>query len=524
MELPALIEALRRPEAYPHAPTGPVEVVQTHISVLFFAGDRVFKVKKPVRLDFLDYSTLESRRRFCDEEVRLNRRLAPNTYVGVVPIALDGSGGVRVGGKGAPIEYAVEMVRLPAERMMDAFLERGAIDNEQMNAIVEVLARFHEGCPTGAGVDEHGGPDEIGRQIEENVEELRAFVGGSLGASIHRRLADRARAWLAENREQLKRRVGDGRIREGHGDVHAGNICLLPDGIVIYDCIEFTPRFRCRDVACELGFLAMDLDFRCFRGFAQYLLRRYAAVTGDPDLPDVAAFYKMHLAAIRGKVASIKSADAAVDDAERRAARQEAMRYFHLAASYTLPPALIVTCGLPGTGKSHVARAAARPFEAVILRSDVVRKQLAGIAPAERGGAGDLDEGIYTPAFTERTYDTVLEQARGHLAHGRSVVLDATFSTRRLRDAAFAAAAAAGAPALLIEVVTPAETVEAWLRERAHDPTEVSDADLAVHQHARERFEPTDERAAGERVEVDGRMDAETMAGVVVDGLIALAD
>jgi hypothetical protein len=323
--------------------------------------------------------------------------------------------------------------------------------------------------------------------------------------------------WLSEHAGLLQQRVGEGRIREGHGDLHAGNICLTRDGIVIYDCIEFSRRLRCRDVACELAFLAMDLDLRCFRGFAGYLLHTYTKLTGDPELPAVAGFYKLHMAIVRGKVASIRAADRGLGRDDREQSRLEAMRYFHLAAAYTLPTCMILMCGLPGTGKSHAAQAIARPFEAVVMRSDVIRKTLAGVAP--RGGAAE-EVGIYSADFTRRTYMAMLDRATTHLQHGRTVVVDATFATAGQRQPFLAAAQALGVDCLLVEMTCPEDVVRARLERRARDTGEVSDADWDVYERAKSRFEPPAEVPAANRLLVDSRRPAEVVTGAVVDRLV----
>lgn len=264
-----LIDALSRPTAYPHGPAS-VELVQTHLSLVFLAGDRVYKVKKPLDLGFVDYTTLERRRRFCDDEVRLNHRLAPGVYQGVVPITRDPDGRLRVDGDGETLEVAVEMLRLPRERMLDRLLAAGEIDNEQMNALAEMLALFHAEARTGEGVDEYGTPEAVAFNVRENFEQTEAFAAepGSAGAAgvgtitptLHTFLRVAAERFLTSEHELLQRRLRGKRIRDGHGDLHAGNVCMTDEGIRIYDRIEFAPRFRCGDVACDLAFLAMDLD------------------------------------------------------------------------------------------------------------------------------------------------------------------------------------------------------------------------------------------------------------------------
>lgn len=517
-----LARALREPAAYP-LPVQEVGFLQTHTSMLFFAGERVYKVKKAVDLGFLDATTLERRRFFCEEEVRVNERLAPGIYLGVVPI-VRANGGLRIGGEGEPVEYAVEMVRLPGERMLDRLLEAGEVDNARIEALASLLADFHARAATGPGVDEHGEPAAVARNVLENFDETERFTGSprTVSGALHGYLARRAEGFLDEERSLLARRVREGRIRDGHGDLHAGNICILGERIIAYDALEFAPRFRCADVACDLAFLCMDLDFRGFRGFSAYLARRYRERARDAELDLLLPFYKGYRAVVRAKVASIAAADPAVPANERERRRREAMRYWHLAASYELPPPLLLTCGLPGSGKSTAARQLAAPFEALVLRSDLRRKHLAGLPAAARAGAA-FEEGIYAPDLTDRTYASLLADAEAALAEGRPVVVDATFQSRARREPFRALAERARAPFLVVHVTAPEEEIIRRLERRARERRDPSDADVEVYRRTRDRFEPPDELPAGRRLTFDSREPGEELASRAIDLLLAQA-
>ncbi|HVS09732.1 MAG TPA: AAA family ATPase [Planctomycetota bacterium] len=506
METAELVLALRDPAAYPFE-VAEVGFLETHVSLLFFAGERVYKVKKPVDLGFLDFSTLERRRHFCEEEVRLNRRLAPDTYLGVVEFRRDAAGAVRVGGAGELVEPAVEMRRLPAERMLEALLERGEVDNQLVRALAVFLARFHAEAATGPGVDEHGSPEAVAANVRENFEQTRGFAGGkgarTISSALHAFLERRAERFLAERRELLERRVREGRIRDGHGDLHSGNVCFPPERIVIYDCIEFSARYRCSDVACDLAFLAMDLDLRGFRGFGRFLEHAYAGEAGDVGLAELTGFYKEYRAVVRAKVQSILASDEGAEPERREAARLSAMRYWHLAASYGLPPALILVCGLPGSGKSWAARELGRPFEAVVLSSDVIRKRLAGVPLTERrrGGRGSREE-LYSTEMTDRTYRAMLAEAERALASGRTVIADATFASLSRRADFRALARDLGVPFALVHVTASEALVRQRMERRRSDEHEVSDADFAVYRLMQRQFQPPDELPPTELVEM----------------------
>ena len=529
-----LARELLDPRAYPHRPPE-VELIETHISLVLLAGERVYKLKKTITLPFLDYGTLELRRFFCEEEVRLNRRLAPQVYLGVVPVVRAADGRLRVGGEGEVVEWAVEMARLGEENQLARMLERGQVDNALMNALASKLARFHSDAATGRGVDEHGSPAAIVSNVEQNFDELRPFVahpdvdgngglvtdGGppTLSSAQHVLLRMRARSYIAKHRDLLQRRVTEGRIREGHGDLHAGNVCVERGQVVIYDCIEFAPRFRCLDVACDLAFLLMDLDARELSGFSGYLAKRYAELAGDPELFQLLDFYKGYRAVVRGKVTALGAA-AASDPSRREDLRRESMRYLQLAAGFELPPALVLLCGLPGSGKSWLAGHLARPLRAALFHSDSRRKRLAGL-PVDASARSEYGAGLYSPDARARIYASLLEDAVLALRSGRSVVVDATFSRAEFRAPFLEAAARTGHAVCLAHVVADEELVQARLASSSIRAG--SDADLDIYLRERAAFEPPNELPRENVVELrSGAGAPEDAAGLLVDRLIAL--
>ncbi len=535
-----LLSELARPQAYPHA-VERVETRRTLISLLFFAGERVYKLKQAVDLGFVDASTLEKRRVLCAEEVRLNAPLAPGVHLGVVAVRrgadghlaldpVDSEGGGR-GSTGEIVEYAVAMLRLPEEFMLARRLERGVIDNEQMNALAELLAEFHATAATGAGVDEFGTPEGIGFSVEENFEQLEPFVehGGSapaaglavLSARQHAFLRARARDFLTRERALLSARVAAGRIREGHGDLHAENVCALPAGFVLYDRIEFNRRFRCLDVANDLAFLAMDLDSRGYPGFAAYLVHRYAERTQDPGLALLLDFYKGYRALVRAKVAALSTGAAGLAPEARESLRRTSMRYVQLTLGYELEPTLILLAGLPASGKTFLAPHLARALRATVFHSDERRKRLAGIAH-DASARAEWGQGLYTREARQRTYRSLLDDTAQALGAGRSVVVDASFALREFRQPFVDAAARLGRACVLVHLHAPEAIVRARLEERAGRGA--SDADLATYLRARAAFEPPDEVPAGQVLAVDTSAGApEEHVARIFDRRIALA-
>jgi aminoglycoside phosphotransferase family enzyme/predicted kinase len=506
-----------------------VEIIETHLSRLYFVGARVFKVKKAVDLGFVDFSTLEQRKFACDEEVRLNRRLAPNTYLGVRPFVRAADGGVRVGGDGdgdgdgdgAPIEYAVEMVRLPAAQMLDAKLARGEIDRACVDRIVARLADFHERAERGPEIDRFAAPEAVARNVLENLAGSRA-AAPSLSPRLASFLEGAFTRFTADERPRFDQRIADRRICEGHGDLHTGNLCILQDEVVAFDCIEFSRALRCLDVAADLAFLLMDLDRLGFRAFGRDLALRYSQRTHDPTLLALVPFYKAHLACVRGKVAALRGAGSA-DASVRSRSRSEAIGFFAQSASYALPPLLLATSGLPGSGKSFVARALAPRLDAVHLQSDFERKRLARVAPTERT-APQARAQVYSEEMTRRTYTRLFDEARRDLGRGRRVVLDATFPTAGLRARAADLAHELGVPFVLLACAADDAQTRRRLAARAHERNEFSDADAAVYEQAKRRYEPPTEIAPERRIDVAGDANGDDVLVALLDRVIAQLD
>lgn len=525
-----LIDALTHARAYasvhPLRPDDNVSFLQTYISLLFFVGPpgehgRVYKVKKPVNLGFLDFTTLPARKHFCHEEVRLNRRLAPQIYLGVRAIIRDQNNHLRLGNEsdGHVVDYAVEMIRLPPGRMLSALLQHSDVNPTTITAIADLLADFHSRCDTGPGIDEHASPQAIRQQIQETLDQLQPFTNIVLSQKLHTALTTRVDQFLHKHDALLRQRITNSRIRDGHGDVHCENICLLPNQIVIYDCIEFTPRFRCRDVACEIAFLAMDLDARSHPDLAHHLTQHYAIQTNDPQLHQLIPLYKIYLALVRAKVAALKSIDPHVDPSQRQTAQRSAAQYAHLAGAYLLQPALIIMCGLPASGKSWAARAIAKPFNATILRSDVIRKSLAGIDP--HINAAQLRPEIYSKPFTQQTYATMFDQAHHALSASRSVVADATFATPALREPFIKLAQQLNIPWILAHTGAPDEIIRQRMQLRKDDAAEVSDANWDVYLQARSNFHAPDELPPHRVIHIGPNSTPEAVAAHAIDALLS---
>ncbi len=328
---PAFIQVLLKPETYAHHPQK-VELVQTQMSFIFLAGDLVYKVKKPVDLGYLDYTTLEKRRFFCNQELELNRRLCPEVYLEVVPI-VSRAGQIYIGGKGEVIEYAVKMKSLPADRMMDKLLPQNLVTEDMVARVADKLAAFHGQAKTSEGISAFGKQQAIKVNTDENFDQTEKYIDISIPGNIYRKIKAYTKDFLKANKSLFDKRVKEGRIRDCHGDLHAAHVCLV-DGICIYDCIEFNDRFRYGDVASEVAFLAMDLDRFQHPELSRAFVNAYVRLSGDKDLMQLLNFYKCYRAYVRGKVASFMQDDRYITETERKIAFDTARMYFALAESY----------------------------------------------------------------------------------------------------------------------------------------------------------------------------------------------
>src|SRR3990170_1215302 len=325
-----VVEALMKPEAYDEDP-GQIELTQTHISFVFLTRNFVYKVKKAVDFRFLDFTTLEKRRFFCEIELELNRRLCGDMYLEVVPI--NRSEIIKMKGEGETIEYAVKMKRMPQEKMMDKLLEEKNVNNKLIDRIAKIIVEFHSKAENNRRISEFGSLAIIEKNWKENFEQTREFVGKTISMKNFKLIHERIDDFMKRNLSFFEKRVAEDRVRDCHGDIYSGNI-FITDQIYIFDAIEFNERFRYSDVASDVAFLAMDLDFKKRTDLSNYFIERYVKYSGDQELTKLLPFYKCYRAYVRGKVTSFKLKDPNVSSEEKEAATKEASTYFKLATTY----------------------------------------------------------------------------------------------------------------------------------------------------------------------------------------------
>jgi hypothetical protein len=501
--------ALINKAAYPE-PTEKVELVQTHISYVFLTDNYVYKIKKPVNFGFLDFSTLEKRKHYCEREVELNKRLSPDVYLEVLPITMH-NGTVAISGKGRVIEYAVKMRRIPMETLMIRLLKDGRLSRETVENVARKIAQFHADAAVSKEIDRFGSIDVIKTNTNENFAQTDKYIGKSITKNQFDAIRRFTDDYLNNRPHLFNRRIAEGRIRDCHGDLHLEHICIT-EPIRIFDCIEFNDRFRYSDTAADIAFLAMDLDFHGRRELSKVLMDAYVKFSGDKGASDMVNFYKVYRAYVRGKVISFRL------DSDDPTIQQEALRtaqkYFNLAASYLqedpgtrpLPanrPKLIITCGLMGTGKTTIAKELAETNGWELISSDTVRKELAGI-PSTQHQYEKWGKGIYSSEFSRKTYERMNEIAENYLKNGSSVVMDACYGKKTERASVYAVAKATGADFTCIELVCSDGELKRRLTTRTSERGSISDGRWEIFSDQKANFEKIDDFRKEEQMVVDG--------------------
>jgi aminoglycoside phosphotransferase family enzyme/predicted kinase len=487
----AILSALSNPDFYPHTVTA-IQVEETHISRVFLTGDFVYKIKKPVDFGFLDYTTLEKRRRYCEQEVLLNRRLSENVYLDVVSITEEPTG-YTLNGSGKPVEYAVKMRQLPKERTMLQLLRRGEFSLHMLRDLVQILVQFYQKTEKGPEIDAMGSRELIWVNIEEDFVQTNPFVSTVLDKVQFSELHRRVRTFLNSQAELFARRVQTGRIRDCHGDLRLGHIYFM-DSVSIIDCIEFNARFRYGDVASDLAFLAMDLDYNGFADIGQKLLAEYARSADDPEIFLLVDFYKCYRAHVRCKVECLRYGAGDLSAPEAGLPKARAQSYFELAWRYadTFSRRTIwIVCGLSGSGKSTIAAELGKRMNLKCYRSDVIRKRLFGLSP-EQQVVTTFGKSIYTPAASDKTYEQMLVESRKEMSRGRSVILDGTFGRLQHRVLARRLAEQMEANVIFIECRCRQSTLRQRLTAREKQKS-ISDARLEHLKAQSQAFEPLDE-------------------------------
>jgi hypothetical protein len=484
------VDALTHPIHYPH-PVGSVERLETHISHILLAGDYAYKIKKPLNLGFLDFTSLAQRKFYCNKELQLNRRLAPHLYLDCIPICGSVDHPVLGGNPAEAIEYAVKMRRFSQAALLDRRLAEGLLAPRHLDALARQLAGFHHTVARARSDMPFGSPARIARPVLENFAQIRRLLRNSTDLEKMSKLEH----WTATVHERLTpvlaARKSNGFIRECHGDLHLGNIFLEDERITIFDCIEFNENFHWIDVMSDLAFLTMDLFHRSAAPLAWRVLNAYLESSGDYQGLAVLPYYQVYRAMVRAKVAAIRLNQEDLEPRERAEVEDECRAYLNLALSFShrQPPFLLITHGVSGSGKSTITGRLLETLGAIRIRSDVERKRLFGLAPLDVSDSG-IGQGLYTAEASARTYARLLRMAGEILDARYGVIVDATFLERDRRQRFRDLARDRNVPLVLLNCSAERDTLYARLADRRASGHDAAEADIRVLKHQLENYLP----------------------------------
>jgi len=468
-----LVEGLQNPDAYPH-PVSSIRILETHISVVLLTGQYAYKLKKPLDMGFLDFSTLARRKHFCKEEIRLNRRLAPDLYLDMVPVTGTPNLPV-VDGSGTPIEYLVCMRQFDPEQQLDKLLARGELTTDYIDAVVARIAAFHSHATPVDQNSSFGKPESIYAPMQQNFDQLYPLIEEPKRRSQLQRLEHWSRQEFERLSPLLVKRRENGFVRECHGDMHLGNMALLDGNIAIFDGIEFNDDFRWIDVANEIAFFVMDLESRGASKLANRALNAWIELTGDYNALPIMRFYQTYRAMVRAKIASIRLGQDSLSEDEREETLAAYQRYADLAEYYTASRecGLIIMHGFSGSGKTTLSAQAVEELGMVRLRSDVERKRLCGLDP-EAASHSEIDQELYSQEMNERTYKALELYANLALSGGFSVIIDASFLDKKRRYQFSNFTKAQKVPFLILDVQAPEKQLRHRLDNRKGDASEAN--------------------------------------------------
>ncbi|MEL7316201.1 MAG: AAA family ATPase, partial [Cyanobacteria bacterium J06559_3] len=473
LSLPLLIQQMLQPEFYPHPVETPIQLIQTHISYVFLTGEYAYKVKKAVDFGFLSYATLEKRHHFCHEELRLNKRAAAPIYLEVLPIAQEGETHI-LGSTENPVEYTIKMRQFPQSTLLSRMFERDELTEALLRQLAEAIARFHQSAEVNDHIRSFGILEKVRQPFDENYEQTVDFIGGPQTQQQFDETKAYTDKFFATQQTLLQQRVSQDKIRACHGDLHLDNICYWQNQLLLFDCIEFNEPFRFVDVMYDIAYTVRDLTVRGRPDLAAAFISHYVEHTGDWEGLQILPLYVSRQAYVRAKILSFLLNDPGVSTEAKQQASTEAAEHYKLAWTFIHPQQgrIFIMAGLSGSGKSTVARELSRQLGAIHLRSDAVRKHIAGIPVEQRG-----DDTLYTPEMSHQTYDRLIALGVLLASQGYTVILDAKFDRETTRQAAIAQAQSQSLDLTIVHCTAPPETLKQRVQARQHD---IADATLAV--------------------------------------------
>ena len=506
---PLFIQAMLKPEFYDH-PVDTCQLIETHISWVILTGNFAYKIKKPINLGFVDFSTLEKRKFYCEEELRLNRRLAPNIYLDVIPISGSAENPVLTG-KEKTFEYAVKMQQFSQNMQLDHVLARNELREDMVNSFANLIAQFHQDIEIANIASDFGKPEQVYQPAKENFIQIREHISDKSKID----LVSKIERWSEDTFNEIKnlfvQRRKKGFIRECHGDLHLRNLAWHENKPLAFDCLEFNENFRWIDVVSEIAFLIMDLDVHNQPELAQHFLNKYLELTGDYEGCSVLRFYLVYRVMVRAKVDAIRAAQAGISQQEADEANAEIVNYLQLALTYTqkIKPFIIITHGMSASGKSTITQPLLEKLGAIRIRADVERKRLFNIKSGQNSSA-NIQQGIYTKQATHKTYLKLLDLTESIIDAGFPVIVDATFSTIEQRTLFKKFASQKQVHFVILNFIASEETLKQRIRNRKKD---VSDADITVLENQIKNWQPIeqDEEKYSVSINTEEQLDIEQL-------------
>lgn len=484
---PLFIQAMLKPEFYDH-PVDACQLVETHISWVILTGNFVYKIKKPINLGFVDFSTLEKRKYYCEEELRLNRRLAPKLYIDVIPISGSAENPELAGKPNKIFEYAVKMQQFSHDMQLDQVLARNELHQDMVDSFADLIAQFHQEIDRAKSTSDFGEPEQAYQPAKENFIQIREHISDKSKIAILSKIEQWTEDTFNEIKELVIQRKVKGFIRECHGDLHLRNLAWHENKPLAFDCLEFNEHFRWIDVISEIAFLVMDLDVHNQPELAQRFLNKYLELTGDYEGCHVLRFYLVYRVMVRVKVDAIRAAQAGISQQESSEAYTEIDNYLQLALTYTqkTKPFIIITHGMSASGKSTISQTLLEKLGAIRIRADVERKRLFNIKPEQNSSEG-VEQGIYSKQATQKTYLRLLELTEVLINAGIPVIVDATFSSIENRTLFNKLASQKHIRFVILNFIASEETLKQRIRNRKKD---VSDADITVLENQIRNWHP----------------------------------
>ena len=501
-----LITALLQPQCYPHS-VAEIQLVETHISWLILTGDYVYKIKKPVDFGFLDFSSLELRKFYCEQELQLNQRLAPDIYLDVVSLCGTAEH-PQINGNGEIFEYAVKMRQFDPRQQLDKLLQQHKLNSKHIDQLADIIASFHQQIDIAPRDSAFGTPEAVWDPVQENIDQIRPRLQDE--TELNR--LDGLKQWSEQQFKQLKpvitTRKQQGFTRHCHGDMHLANITLIDDKVTIFDCIEFNDNFRWIDVISEIAFTTMDLIDRQRPDLSARLLDRYLQRTGDYAGLALLRFYQVYRALVRAKVAIIRHSQPGLSKTEQQHSLKHYKGYARLAESFTQikPATLYIAQGVSGSGKTSLSQPLLERFGMIRLRSDVERKRLFGLT-AEAKSQSKTAQGIYTTSASQQTYQQLIKLARHTIQAGYSTIIDATFLTRAQRQWFHELANELAVAFVILHFHADEALLRQWIIERQAAGKDASEATIEVLQQQLKTEQPLAEADADLIVSIDSGQD-----------------